>query len=207
MRQLAAPSDSSGVPRAEGRGSGLERQRAMLRLLKILVYGSGLLFLLMVVVGVFLPRRWEARAARTMEAAPERLQSLLEQPAEWVEWMPWSAEKDPSLVVSFSGPVAGEGAALSFAGDMLGAGTMTIVAVRPAGGVDYELRFRGVEEPTRGSLLLAPTSFGTRVEWTDGGDLGANPIPRVFKGLFEAKLALDFDRALQKLEARAKRQG
>jgi hypothetical protein len=179
----------------------------MLRLLKILVYGSGLLFLLMVVVGIFLPRRWEASASRTMAVAPKRLQTLLEQPAEWVEWMPWSAEKDPSLVVSFSGPVAGPGATLTFAGDMLGAGTMTIVATRPAGGVDYELRFRGVEEPTRGALALAPTDFGTRVEWTDGGDLGANPIPRVFKGLFEAKLAHDFQRALQKLEARAKRDG
>jgi hypothetical protein len=179
----------------------------MLRLLKILVYGSGLLFLLMVVVGVFLPRRWEARASRTLEVPPQRVQALLEQPSEWVGWMPWSAEKDPSLVVSFSGPVAGEGAALTFAGDMLGAGTMTIVATRPAGGVDYELRFRGVEEPTRGSLALSPANFGTRVEWTDGGDLGANPIPRVFKGLFEAKLSLDFERALEKLEARAKRDG
>jgi hypothetical protein len=179
----------------------------MLRLLKILIYGSGLLFLLMVVVGIFLPRRWEARASRTMPVPAARLQVLLEQPTEWVEWMPWSAAADPTLVVSFSGPVAGAGATLTFAGDMLGAGTMTIVAVRPAGGVDYELRFRGVEEPTRGTLALTGTSLGTRVEWTDGGDLGANPIPRVFKGLFEAKLALDFDRALAKLEARARRDG
>ena len=181
-----------------------------MRALKFLIYGFGLLFLLMVVVGVFMPRRWEARAERTLAVAPERLQAILEDPVRWGAWMPWSKEKDPSLVISYAGPLRGKGAQLTFAGDLLGSGSLTIVETRPLGGIDYELRFQGVEQGTRGSLQLTPQGAGagatSQLVWIDGGELGFDPIPRLFAGLFEAKLRQDFQQAMARLEAAAELQ-
>jgi hypothetical protein len=51
---------------------------------------------------------------------------------------------------------------------------------------------------------LEPSALGSRATWTDGGELGFDPIPRLFAGLFEAKLAQDFQEALGKLEATAR---
>lgn len=175
-----------------------------MRALKLLIFGFGLLFLLMVVVGVFMPRRWEASATRDLAAAPARVQAILEDPTQWGAWMPWSAAKDPSLVVSYAGPTTGKGSQLTFAGDLLGKGSLTIIETRPAGGIDYELRFQGVDQPTRGSIVLQANGAGTRATWTDGGELGFDPIPRLFAGLFEAKLERDLGEALGRLEGVAR---
>lgn len=171
----------------------------MIRLLRILVLGVGLLVVVTVVVGMFMPRAWSVERTRVLRAPPERVQESLEDLRTWSEWTPWSTARDGTLQVTFDGPPRGAGARMSWEGQLLGFGSLTLVKADPAAGVEYELRFRGVDEPSHGSIALASDAAGTRVTWRDGGELGWNPLMRLFAPLFEAKLAQDFDDGLARL--------
>lgn len=177
----------------------------MIRLLRFLVVGVGLLVLAVVVVGMFLPRSWSVERTRTMRAPPERVQEFLEDLKTWDAWTPWSKTRDGTLVVTYDGPPRGAGSRMSWEGQLLGFGSLTLVKSSPQG-VAYEIQFRGVEQVTHGALALAPDPTGARVTWTDGGELGWNPIMRVFAPLFEAKLATDFDAGLSRLALLAEAQ-
>lgn len=152
-----------------------------------------------VVIGAFLPRTWSVERSRTLRAPPERVQETLEDLRTWDAWTPWSKARDPSVQVTFDGPPRGAGSRMSWEGQLLGFGSLTLVQATPGAGVEYEILFRGVDQGTRGSLALVPDPAGTRITWRDGGELGWNPIMRVFAGLLEAKLGVDFDDGLARL--------
>lgn len=171
----------------------------MIRLLRILVLGAGFLVLATVAVGLFMPRSWSVECARTLRAPPERVQESLEDLGTWSIWTPWSKSRDPSLAVTFDGPPRGVGSRMSWEGQLLGFGSLTLVKATPPHGIEYELQFSGVDQITRGSIALAPDPAGTRITWKDGGELGWNPLMRLFSPLFEAKLTQDFEAGLSRL--------
>jgi uncharacterized protein YndB with AHSA1/START domain len=173
----------------------------MIRALRFFVLAVGLFVLVVVVLGVFLPRSWEAESTRVLRAPPERVQAALEDLRTWPEWSHWSRTIDNTAQLTFDGPPTGPGARLSWAeGQMLGFGSLTLVAARPgSGGVEYEVQMRGVDELTRGSIVLVPDALGTRATRREGGELGWNPMMRVFAPLFTAKLRRDFDVGFEKL--------
>ncbi len=171
----------------------------MLRLLRILVLGIGLTVIVLVVLGVFMPSTWSVERSRILRAPPEHVQVTLENLRTWEAWTPWSKSRDGTLVVTFDGPPTGTGARMSWEGQLLGFGSLTLVKATPGAGVEYEIQFRGVEQGTRGSIALSPDPAGTRAIWKDGGELGWNPIMRLFTPLFAAKLGEDFDQGLGQL--------
>jgi hypothetical protein len=77
-------------------------------------------------------------------------------------------------------PERGPGARMSWVGQRLGFGSLTLTQVHPAGGVEYELQFRGVDQGTKGALRIAAEPAGSRLTWSDGGELGWNPMMRLF---------------------------
>ncbi len=174
----------------------------MLRLLRIVVLGTGLFVLAVVLIGFFMPGSWSAERARTLSAPPEKVHAVLADLRTWGEWSHWTKQRDPSAVFTFDGPERGAGSRMSFEGQILAFGSVTIVKAEPARGVEYEIRFKGVDEVTRGSILLEPGSAGTRVVWREGAELGRNPMMRMFSPLMSAKLGQDFGAGLEKLAAR-----
>lgn len=174
----------------------------MLRLLRFLVVGTGLLVLAIVLVGFFMPGSWSAERSRTLRAPPEKVHAVLEDLRSWSAWSHWTTQRDGSAVFTFDGPDKGAGSRMSFEGQILAFGSVTLVKADPPRGVEYEIRFRGVDEVTRGSILLEPDGTGTRATWREGGELGRNPIMRMFSPLMSAKLGQDFAGGLERLEAR-----
>lgn len=171
----------------------------MLRLLRFALLGVGLLVIGVVVLGAFMPGTWSVERSRVVRAAPERVQEVVEDLHTWDAWTPWSTSVDKDLKLTFDGPPRGAGARMSWEGQMHGFGSLTLVKATPAAGIEYEIQFRGVDQVTHGSVALAPDPAGTRITWKDGGELGWNPIMRLFSGLLEAKLGSDFDAGLSRL--------
>jgi hypothetical protein len=58
---------------------------------------------------------------------------------------------------------------------------------------------------SRGILLLAPDGSGTRVTWTNEGDMGSSPINRYFGLMMDSMVGPDFDAGLRNLKALAER--
>jgi hypothetical protein len=174
----------------------------MIRPLRVVVLGLGALVILSVLIGLFMPRTWTVERSRLVRATPERVQKELEDLRTWPEWTPWSRERDPSLAVTFDGPERGPGARMSWVGQRLGFGSLTLTRVHPLGGVEYEIQFRGVDQGTQGAVTIAAEPAGSRLTWKDGGDLGWNPMMRLFTPVFTAKLGHDFDECLARLATR-----
>ncbi len=66
--------------------------------------------------------------------------------------------------------------------------------------VDYALTFPDMGMRSSGQLRLEAAGAGTRVTWTNEGDMGANPVNRYF-GLFMDRLVgPDFEGGLKNLK-------
>jgi hypothetical protein len=85
----------------------------------------------------------------------------------WEAWSPW-AKLDPNAKVTFDGPEAGQGAAMSWSGDdKVGEGKMTIVESRPDEAVKLKVDFvKPFEGTSNSEFSFKPQGDGTGVAWT-----------------------------------------
>lgn len=173
----------------------------MIKLMRILMFASIGILVLAVLSGYFLPRTWHAQASRTIAAPPAVVHALVEAPRTWPGWVPWSKTFDDSLMTTFEGPERGVGAVFAWSGTKgLGSARLTLVECQPSQGIAYDLVIAGAEYPTRGRIALEAVGAGTQVTWSDGGQLGTSPIPRLFRPMMETNLARTFSEALERLE-------
>ena len=56
-----------------------------------------------------------------------------------------------------------------------------------------------------GEIKLEPAGQGTRVTWTNQGDVGSNPINRYFAQVMDRLVGSDFEAGLKNLKAIAER--
>jgi hypothetical protein len=152
------------------------------------------------VCGIFMPGKWHAQVSATLPARVERIYPLLDEVRRWPEWIPWNTEKDPTITYSYPGKSNGVGAVLEWNSEKLGHGRYTLTKSDPVGGIEYDLVLRESDKPTHGVIALVPQGDATVVTWSDGGDLGANPVARLFRAMIEQMLAKDFLESLGKIE-------
>lgn len=135
-----------------------------------------LLLALVVIVGgflayvAFLPDVFQLTRTAVIAAPPEAVFGYLEDFRKWQDWSPW-AKRDPNAKATFSGEAKGKGAIFEWDGNKdVGAGRMTILQSRPAGGLNIKLDFkRPYEASNNVTFLLKPEAGGTRVTWSMGG--------------------------------------
>jgi uncharacterized protein YndB with AHSA1/START domain len=158
-----------------------------MKALKIGAIALGGFILLLVIVGLFLPREFEVSRSIVIDAPPERVfvhvNDVRKQEA-------WSAQKavDPTVVYSYPPPdeSVGEGAWYSWTSDHSGAGKLTIVRSDPPRRIEATVEF----ERGRGVAIFytfEPVDGGTRVAWGIGAEAGWN-IPHRYMGLFAENL-------------------
>src|SRR5207249_4772718 len=109
-------------------------------------------------------------------------------------------EEDPNIKITIDGPSSGVGAKRSWKSDKVGNGSQTIVASDPAHGMKFDLEIEGF--PTfQGEFVYEPVAGGTKVTWTDKGDVGGSPINRWFAKMMDGMMGSTFDKGLADLEA------
>jgi uncharacterized protein YndB with AHSA1/START domain len=136
------------------------------------VFGAvALLLLLFLLVGLLLPGRWEARTEAILPRPPEDVFPYL---TEMRAWTRWNSMPDSGLTVV--GPASGKGAGLRWNDPRYGSGEMRVVRSRPPRELRYEVAMEGGDLQVRGSILLEGRDGRTRLEWTEAGDFGWNPL-------------------------------
>ncbi|HEX6985208.1 MAG TPA: SRPBCC family protein [Planctomycetaceae bacterium] len=151
------------------------------------------------VYGLTLPNEWRVEESVVVAAPPEAVYPLLATPKRWAEWSAWSAERDPSLKFAYDGPEAGKGASFSWLGERLGHGKIVLTEAKPGESIRYELVLQGETFSENGRIALEPTEEGTRVTWTDGGELDGT-LGRLFRERLEASVAAEFAASLERLK-------
>lgn len=166
-------------------------------LLKILG-GLAVVILLLVVVAFFLPRQYRVERALVIKAKPEAVLPQLVDLRAWKNWGAWQ-ERDPGMKLSYSDKQSVVGAWSQWESAKEGNGKMTITSLTPTK-IVYALEFPDMGMSSTGVMEVLPEAGGTKVVWSDAGDLGMNPMSRWF-GLFLDKIiGPDFERGLTNMK-------
>lgn len=116
-------------------------------------------------------------------------------------WPSWSAfdYEDPNIVYNYSGPDLGPGAARSWVSKSMGNGTQTITKGDRFTGVEFDLKMDN-DFLIHGKITFVAQANGTKVTWTDYGDVGNNPFFRYFGLAMDPMMGPTFEKSLAKLK-------
>jgi len=159
---------------------------------------------LVLIVGTVLPSGFKVQRSIVISAPPDRIFPLLADPREWKRWAVWN-QRDPAMKVEYSGAPSGAGARWNWQSKTEGNGAMEFTAAVPYKHVDYTLSFPDFGMNSRGVLTLVPDGAGTRVVWTNEGDMGKNPLNRYFGLMMDSMVGPDFEAGLSNLKTLAER--
>ena len=163
----------------------------------------GGLILLLVLIGLMLPRQVRVERSVMISSTPDRVFPYLNNLKNFVnEWSPWT-EKDPNMKQSFSGPDSGVGAHYEWVGDKkkVGTGKMTISKSEENKLVVTDLDF-GKRGKATARWILDTEGDKVKVTWDLDTDMGGNPIGRYFGLMMDKWVGGDYEHGLNKLKAK-----
>ena len=173
-----------------------------MKLLLRILGGLAALVLLLVLVAFVLPSRYRVERSIVINAPASALYPRLADLREWKTWGVWF-ERDPEIKNTYSPEQLVVGAWSAWESKKEGNGKATVTALAPNQRAVYRLEFPDFGSVSTGIFALSPEGNGTRVVWSDEGDLGYTPLNRWF-GLFLDKLiGPDFEAGLAKLKRTA----
>src|SRR5690606_5691480 len=125
-------------------------------------------------------------------------------PRQWAHWSAWS-RRDPRMDVRYGGPAFGQGARWSWKSATEGSGSMELTRVERNRSVEYVLDNRDFKMKSGGVFMLDESPAGTRVTWTNAGDVGRNPLKHYLAWQMDRLVGPDFEQGLGNLKALAER--
>jgi hypothetical protein len=136
-------------------------------MLKKILIGLALLIAVLVVIVALQPSEFRVERSAAIAAPPADVFAQVNDLHQWDAWSPW-AKLDPNAKIAFEGPEAGQGAAMTWAGnDQVGEGKLTIVESLPSDAVKLKVDFVKPYEATSNSdFAFKPDGAGTSVTWT-----------------------------------------
>ncbi|HTI97407.1 MAG TPA: SRPBCC family protein [Dongiaceae bacterium] len=139
-------------------------------MLKIILIALPVLIVLFCIVVTLQPASFRVTRSATISAPPERVFSHVNDLKQWEAWSPW-VKLDPNAKSTFSGPAAGTGASMTWAGNReVGEGRMTITDSQPNKLVQLKLEFlKPFQAVSTAEFTFTPQGNATEVTWTMSG--------------------------------------
>ena len=135
-------------------------------MLKKILIALAAVVLIFVVIVALQPADFRVERAATVSAAPATVFAQVNDLHKWDAWSPW-AKLDPNAKIAFEGPEAGQGAAMSWAGnDKVGEGKMTVIESKPDEAVKLKVDFvKPFEGTSNSEFAFKPDGDKTQVTW------------------------------------------
>jgi len=177
-----------------------------MKVLKIVLVVALVLAVLVVGIGLALPRDWNVERSILIQAPPSKIHPWVEAPSRWNDWFAWEEMKsDPTYKVWTSGPEKGVGATYQWTGDAAGRGRIVITSSDPASGVYLDEWIEADpagEKNASGTIVYTAADGGaTRVTWSDQGKLP--PVVGGFvRGLVSDAIGQAFEKGLANLKTK-----
>ncbi|WP_269533072.1 SRPBCC family protein [Chitinimonas sp. BJYL2] len=172
-----------------------------MKLLKRIVLILAGLVVLFVAIGFLLPSHFRVERSTVIQAPAGKIFAQIDSPAAWKTWTVWN-QRDPAMRITYSGPTRGVNAAWQWESATEGNGKMTFTAIEPDRQLTYKLEFPDMGMVSTGIVQLEAAEGGTRVRWTNEGELGGSPVNRYFGLLMDRLVGPDFESGLANLKAR-----
>ena len=176
-----------------------------MRWLRIVLGTVVLLGLVVIGVGFVLPSQYKVERSVVIETPPDRIYPFIATPRRWPQWSIWT-RRDPAMAIVYFGPESGTGAGWRWDSKTEGRGEMTLVEADAAHGMRYTLYFPDFDSTSTGAIVLEPTGTGTRVTWTNAGDMGRNPLKHYMAAAMDRLVGPDFEAGLHNLKTLAEKQ-
>lgn len=144
------------------------------------------------------PDTWYVERFIDIEAPPELIWEYVATPGRWVEWTAWNPEADADYKVETFGGTQGFASGYRWT-SARSVGELRIIDSDPPQRIELE----GLLEkrfPVQGSIELSEGPSGTHVLWIEQGELGWDPLMRLFRPLIERHTGWDFDTGLETLK-------
>jgi uncharacterized protein YndB with AHSA1/START domain len=164
----------------------------------------GIVVLGIVAAGFFLPSRFDVSRSIAIEASADKVYDLIADPRLWKGWSVWM-RRDPAMDVNYSGPPFGQGAKWAWKSKSEGDGNMEFTRVVPNKRVEYTLYLPALKLASSGTFAIEPVGKGARVTWTNGGDVGSNPLKHYLAWQMDRLVGPDFEAGLANLKALAQK--
>lgn len=168
--------------------------------LRYFLLGVTLLLGVLLVVSLLLPDGYRVERRILVQAPPERVFALIEDPREWRRWSAWN-RRDPAMTISYSGPARGPGAMWTWQSASQGSGEMRFLRVEQDRLLEYALHFPDVDARPTGALRLEARAGGTEVSWSMQDRVGYNPVMRWMSLLMDDMIGRDFEEGLATLKS------
>lgn len=171
-----------------------------MKALKIIILILAVIFMTVIVIGLFLPPIIEVERSITVNAEPNHIHPYIEDFRNWSKWSAW-AKKDNSMTNIYEGPESGEGSVYRWAGDEeVGTGMLKMTRSDSSQGIWYDMFMEDGQMQSEGSIAYQPTGDSTEVTWTYRSDIGGNIIFKYVMVFFKPYIEHDFDEGLRGLK-------
>ena len=170
--------------------------KALKRILLVL----GILVLLIVIIGFFLPSKVHVERSVVIKAPANMAFDQVNTLKNWEGWSPWH-KLDPNMVLTYSGPASGVGAKYAWTSNdkNVGNGNMTITASMPDSFVGTAMDFMEHGKGTA-DFTFTKTPDGTKVTWGMNSDMGMNPIAHYFGMMMDKMVGSEFEKGLNNMK-------
>ena len=167
--------------------------------------GLGVLLatLVVVVVGLFLPRTYTVERSIVIAAPQATVHEFCEDLEQWPSWTPWF-KSDPDLEITLGSRTRGEGAQQSWHGKGSN-GRLTFTRADPEWGVSFDLWLNGGSTRASCNMRYAVVDSGVQVTWDMTGDAGFNILDRFFGLMMNSVMGPMFDEGLARLKLLAEK--
>lgn len=155
--------------------------------------------------GMALSSKFHVARTVQIEASPDKVYALVASPRQWKQWSVWN-QRDPLMVIEYSGPESGPGAVWAWKSKSEGDGKMTFTTAEPPKRMGYELYFPDFGTTSSGEFRFESTSpTACSVTWSMDGDMGSNPLFRWIALFSDKMVGGDFEAGLARLKALAEK--
>jgi uncharacterized protein YndB with AHSA1/START domain len=173
-----------------------------MKLLRIILLAIVLLAIALFGASYQLPLQINLEQSIVIEAKPEQVFKLLENPSEWDKWSALNTTEDPSMIRLYGGPMYGTGARMQWSGDRVGNGEITFIESTTPVYLAYKQSDTEFALPTTGSFNLERTNgTNTTVLWKHTALIKDEPLARLLGVWQKHKKQDELDRSLQRLQA------
>lgn len=171
-----------------------------MRILRNFVIGLVVLIFALAAGAYLLPRNVIVERQITIDAAPEDVFEHISSLQAFTEWSPWQ-DRDPNMVMDFSGPESGVGNVMVWQSDVreVGNGRQEITALTQNQEVRTVLDF-GDMGTAEAWWQLADANGATTITWGLDADMGNNPMGRWMGLMMDGLVGADYDAGLLNLK-------
>ena len=162
------------------------------------LYGTGGLIVLLILVGLALPRYARIDVETQIDAHPASVFALVNDFRRVALWTPWQ-ETDPNARIVHSGPPRGVGATMTWDGAIMGSGTQIITESRAHEYVATSIN-PGEAGEARTWFDLSGSGGTTQITWHFETDYGFNVVGRFFGLVFAGVVRRDNTAGLARLK-------